>query len=389
MKYVILLFVLVSLFGFNDASAASHVAENDLEIYFDESAQAFMISYNFESHYKCAVYVGALNDSYYYPNVKQFGNGSIEKLSYGIGYGTHTVEVVDCKGTLSMPVSDFNDQTLVNFQGSVFGYGNPSSNAHSFSGIYTTTQQTSCASSFNFKNCIITNSTGNKTTGSSDNRDRIPPTLGLGESVRIVDNGFTFNGESINVEYFHTNMTIHTTVNQTNTIELLIYDNWGTDKIDGILIGLGLENIKTLIYNAENLIDIELFNTKVEKLTVVDDQNLLYNWNVTTTDHIKCSERDMGHADCLKVTFTYQNREAGLYNVIAIKLSDEYGNDSIFYINDGIAVTGESLNPPMVKTISGVEYTRTDKVNNTWIDEEGIEFEETKGGWMLRTTPWN
>ena len=225
--------------------------------------------------------------------------------------------------------------------------------------------------------------------GNSDsNKDHIPPTLGMNsEHERVVDNGFTFNGNTINVDHEYTEFSLITTsVGQKNTLELVIYEERDMSLVH---IGLGLENIRTAIQEAEAFIDYHFrpSNSLLEPLDVIDKDNILQNVSMKSIDHYKCNDEDIDHLDCIKMVFEYEYREAPKSNIIAVQLVDDNGNKFTHYFNHGIAVSGESLNGPVTVIVGGIEYTRTDKVNDIW-ESDGIEYKKISETLFDRITPW-
>lgn len=212
----------------------------------------------------------------------------------------------------------------------------------------------------------------------SDNREKIPPTLGEDKNRKSqVDNGFTYNNNTVNVQYGYTPFPLITTeVGKKNTIELVIYENEGKRDVGFVYIGFGLENIKTNIYKSEAMIkyNFRSTNSALENLSTIDKNNILQNVNMTSAEPHKCKSTDV-KLKCLKMVFEYENRESTVHNVLAVQLGDENGNKFTYYFNDGIEVIGESLNGPLIEVVSGIEYTRTDKVNNIW-ENDGIEYKQ-------------
>ena len=153
---------------------------------------------------------------------------------------------------------------------------------------------------------------------------------------------------------------------------------------------LGLEDKDTPISDAVASFGYHFrsSNSIYEPFEITDKQNLLDNANMTGISTAVCSENDnRNYYDCTKISFDYEYRESPIHNVIAIQLGDDNGNKFTHYFNDGIHVAGESLNPTPVETISGIEYTRTDKVNNIWTSD-GIEYKRLSETLFDRITPW-
>ena len=198
-----------------------------------------------------------------------------------------------------------------------------------------------------------------------------PPTLGLNENQkRIVDGGFSFNGNPVDVQQFYTPYPLITTeVGKLNTIKLKIYDNNGLDNISHVGLSYGLG--KGEIFN-EGRATIEYDRTfdDMEHVTIFDPKHVLGSVNVTTTT-TNCSilSKDM----CLEVTFDHIFRESLDYNMVATNIWDFNRNGWQNYFNHGIEIIGESMNPP--EEYSGIYrghiYHLTETGKNTAIDDDG------------------
>lgn len=198
-----------------------------------------------------------------------------------------------------------------------------------------------------------------------------PPTLGLNENQkRIVDGGFSFNGNPVDVQQFYTPYPLITTeVGKLNTIKLKIYDNNGLDNIAHVGLSYGLG--KGEIFN-EGRATIEYDRTfdDMEHVTIFDPKHVLGSVNVTTTT-TNCSiiSNDM----CLEVTFDHIFRESLDYNMVATNIWDFNRNSWQNYFNHGIEIIGESMNPP--EEYSGIYrghiYHLTETGKNTAIDDDG------------------
>jgi len=221
--------------------------------------------------------------------------------------------------------------------------------------------------------------------------DCTPPTLGLDKNfIRLVDNGFSYNGNSIQVEKWHTPFPlINATVGEMNTVEIIIYENQGVNNIKLVQFGLGATEIGQPLNDLEVLIevwlDINNNNFAIEEIVINDEDNLIESSSVSAVaDVVKCMS-DSNTKVCLKVTLQYSYREATINNVMLVNAADKYRNSQNFYFNEGINVLGESLNEPPTYILQNkrgsqqtedltLTLTRTDKVNNIWTDNYGIEY---------------
>jgi hypothetical protein len=207
--------------------------------------------------------------------------------------------------------------------------------------------------------------------GGGSSGSMVPPTLGLDmNQKRIVDGGFSFNGNPVDVEQFYTPYPLITTpVGQNNTVKLKIYENRGPDNITHVGLSYGLG--KGEIFN-EGRATIEYDRTfdGIESVTIFDPKHVLGSVNVTTAT-TSCSI--LSNDICLEVTFDHIFRESLDYNMVATNIWDFQRNGYQNYFNHGIHIVGESMNPP--EEYSGIYhghiYHLTETGPNTATDDDG------------------
>ena len=197
-----------------------------------------------------------------------------------------------------------------------------------------------------------------------------PPTLGLDKNQkRIVDDGFSFNGNKTDVKQYYTPYPLITTgVGESNTIKLKIYEDRGPNNIAHVGLSYGLGKGET--FN-EGRATIEYDKTfdGIESVTLFDPKDVLGAVNVTTSQ-VQCSESN--RAMCLEVTFNHIFRESLEYNMVATNIWDFQRNGWQNYFNHGVQITGESMNPP--EQYSGIYkghiYHLTETGKNTAVDDD-------------------
>jgi hypothetical protein len=223
--------------------------------------------------------------------------------------------------------------------------------------------------------------------------DCTPPTLGFNDgNIRIVDNGFSYNGKYIQVEKWHTPYPLITAqVGEMNTVEIIIYENGGINNMKLVQFGLGATEIGESLNDLEVLIEVwlETFGSTdemgIDEIVINDKDNLIENSTVVAAaDVVKCTAAAENEV-CIKVTLQYSYRESTINNVMLVNVVDKPRNTQSFFFNEGIQVLGESLNPSPTYIINNKQtsqqtenltltLTRTDKVNHIWTDESGIEY---------------
>lgn len=208
-----------------------------------------------------------------------------------------------------------------------------------------------------------------------------PPTLGLDiNQKRIVDDGFSFNGNAIDVEQYYTPYPLITTpVGQNNTIKLKIYEEDGLDNIAHVGLSYGLGKGETFNEGHATIEYDKTFDGK-ESVTKFDPNHVLGDVNVTTTN-VRCGESS--NAICREFTFYHVFRAPLEYNMVATNIWDFQRNGWQNYFNHGIHITGESMNPP--KQYSGIYnghiYHLTETGKNIAVDDQG-------NSWTMDKT-WN
>ena len=234
--------------------------------------------------------------------------------------------------------------------------------------------------------------------------DCIAPTIGLNSFYkRVVDNEFSYNGNTVQVEKWHTPFPLITAkVGEINTVEIIVYDNNGINNMELVQFGLGAKSIGEPLNDLEVLIEVHLNinsnNFEVEKVIIKDRDNLIETFSVfAVIDMVKCLDIS-DNERCLKVTLEYSYREPTINNIMVVNVRDKPGNSQNFYLNEGVIVVGESMNPvpyvilPNKHTNQQTEdltkvLFRADKVNHIWIDGMGIEYLKINENLFDRITP--
>ena len=212
--------------------------------------------------------------------------------------------------------------------------------------------------------------------GSSGCRgDCSAPTLGVDEQfTRVVENGFTYNGDTINVErYFTPYPLITVDVGKQNKAVFKIYDNSGPDNIRHFDLAFGLDIGQTM--GTSNAMIVWNKSTDgTETVTLVDPHNALDNVRVLTSEG-KC-KADSTTNDCLIVTVFHTFRESLDFDMVGTNVWDFRQNAWQNFYNHGIHIEGQSLNPPdeyvgiykgnLIHLIETAKNTAVDTDGNTW-----------------------
>jgi len=205
--------------------------------------------------------------------------------------------------------------------------------------------------------------------------DCTPPTLGVNsDGTRLVENGFAYNGDAIDVESFYTPFDLLTVeIGRENIVELKIYENSGADSIQHIGLSFGLDRGQIF---GEGLAIIEWDKVYGEdpKITVTDPENVLDNVRVVADPNlVKCTD-DSITEQCMKFRIYHSFREGPDFRIFSTYIWDDERNGWQNYFNHGLNVVGESLNPPDVHTVfdrQGYLYTITVTGDRQAVDGNG------------------
>ena len=231
--------------------------------------------------------------------------------------------------------------------------------------------------------------------------DCTPPTLGVNKyGIQMVEGGFNYNGNIVDVKHFYTEFPlINAIIGKLNSVQVKIYENGGIVNNKWVQFGLGVKEVRSPVNDSEVIVLVNLHHngTAVESIDIVDKENLIENDSVFATVYpIKCKILS-NNENCILVSLVYSYREAPRYNIMVVNTVDDKRNSWNFYFNDGIKVIGKSLNePPTSKQFfkngsqdKDVWYTltRTDKINDIWTDQNGIEYQNNNSAFD-RITPY-
>jgi hypothetical protein len=213
------------------------------------------------------------------------------------------------------------------------------------------------------------------------------PTLGVDKNYkRIVDNGFTYNGNPIDVErYFTPYPLVTVSVGKQNIAEFKIYDDQGLDNISHLELAFGLANGES-IGKSKAVINLDRTFDGVETVTLDDPENVLDNIKVITSEGY-CS--DESQQKCLIVTVAHTFRAPLDFNILGTNVWDIKRNAWQNYYNHGIEVIGESQNPP--KEHDGINagqiYHLTETSKTTAVDDMGNTWSLKYDQWMMDYIP--
>jgi len=206
------------------------------------------------------------------------------------------------------------------------------------------------------------------------------PTLGINsKSKRIVENGFTYNGKSVDAERFFTPYPLITAnVGKLNTAVFKIYEDKGPENIKHFSFAFGLDTGQ-IISESKAMIELDIDYDRTETVTVTDPENALDSIKVSTNIE-NCNGND-SDTQCLIVTINHRFRAPLEFNIVGTDVWDMQRNSWQNYFNHGIDVTGQSLNPMKTMMISGpekyegfIEVTQNAMYSDVWTSDDGRDF---------------
>ncbi len=215
-----------------------------------------------------------------------------------------------------------------------------------------------------------------KLSGGSCGIDCTEPTLGVNsDGTRLVDNGFSYNGQSIDVDYYFTPYPLVTVnVGKQNVAEFKIYENRGPQNIQHFELAFGLANGDS-IGMSKAVINWDKSFAGIETITLDDPGNVLDNVRVITSEG-SCS--DETETKCLIVIVEHTFRAPLDFNILATNVWDTKRNAWQNYYNHGIEVVGESMNPPEI--YDGINKGQIYHLTETG---KGITVDEFGNAWTL------
>ncbi len=214
------------------------------------------------------------------------------------------------------------------------------------------------------------------------------PTFGVshGTSELIVDEGFSLNNQTFTItNNFHTPFKEQSiNLGEVNSFEATVFAPKGL-KVQEFLFGipnLGESHLAELGVEVWYGYGGEINNVKaIQKSNVIDKDSI-----VVTHEKTKCQATDSEEkCDVTNVSMVFL--EPLKDNVMAVKAIDYSGRYQITYLNEGVDIAGESLNPMQTYLIPSnirdqglIKVTQLAKYSPYWITNDGRKFERNDFG---------
>ncbi len=242
--------------------------------------------------------------------------------------------------------------------------------------------------------------------GDSGNVEQSKPHFGkspLG-SNQLVSCGFSMDGICRDVLEYHTEYQRQTI--QAGTVHDFTLKPFSNYPLKMLQLGFGVEEVGASINTAEALIVIELSQDHKSDtgyaIESVDTQNNLENViDIVDESNVSLSTESCTaglEKDCLVVHVDdVMFRDVFYSEPFAIEVIDTKRLSSTNYLNEGLAIVGESLNAPpeyILHTgkkadngkVQVLDLVRTDKVGDLWIDNNGNTWTKNDHGTWLQLT---
>jgi len=216
----------------------------------------------------------------------------------------------------------------------------------------------------------VTNGQGG--TGTNCEADCTSPTLGVTKTGKmLVENGFSYNGNPVNVNSFYTPYPLITAdVGRQNVATFKVYEDRGPQSVSHFALAFGIGHGQ-IFSDSKAIIEWDKSWNGQETLNVIDPENSLDNVRVNT--FAGPCKNDFFGKDCLIINVYHTFRQPLDFNIVGTYFWDAKRNAANNYFNDGIQVEGDSLNPPAQyqSTYNGHPVTITETEKNVGIDQEG------------------
>ena len=224
--------------------------------------------------------------------------------------------------------------------------------------------------------------------GSGGDEHLTRPTFGLSHEnyETIVDSGFRFNDQSFTInDNFHTPFALQTVnIGKVNSFEAKIYADKGL-KVQEFLFGIPKAGEAHL---AELGVEVWYdYNGEIEEVKAVQKSNVIDKETIVAThEKTKCQATDVEEkCDTTKLSMVFL--EPLENKVMAVKAIDYQNRYQITYLNEGVDIAGESLNPMQTYLIPSnvrdgglIKVTQLAKYSPYWQSDDGRMFEMNSFG---------
>ncbi len=189
----------------------------------------------------------------------------------------------------------------------------------------------------------------------------VSPTFGTPftcDRRNFVDDGITIHGTSYDPEnQLHIeNPQINAVVGIPYTIELKPYDSFGEFNIKWVAVSLGLVEGDFVFGNGEAIVYLHQAYDGTFSIEEDDDNNIINVINFVKSRDMICADED-NDALCPVYRLDYMYNQAPIGNMIGVQVVNQDRESESRFFNDGIDVTGDSLNPsPIIEVLAKEKF---------------------------------
>ena len=222
----------------------------------------------------------------------------------------------------------------------------------------------------------------------SKNESYTKPTFGLDHenNQKVVEDGFGINNSTFTIkDNYHTPFAEQTiNIGETNLFDAKIYADKGL-KVQEFLFGIPKVGEAHL---AEVGVEVWFdYDGEIQKIKAVQQSNVIDEKTLQAEhEKVKCKPSSTEEkCDLVKISAIFL--EPLKYKVMALKAIDFKNRYQITYLNEGISIAGDSLNPMKIEMIPSnikneglIQVTQISKYSPYWISEDGRMFERNSFG---------
>ena len=231
------------------------------------------------------------------------------------------------------------------------------------------------------------------------------PTFGISEQTlrSIVTCGYSMDGMCTDVNKYHVDYTRQSI--QTGSTHDFTLKAYAHNGMKAFVIGFGVKEVGSPVSESEAIITVNLSRDySLDSTYVIDsveynnDNNVIGEDATFAISKVPCNAAS-NTAQCTELSISdVLFREAMYDEPFLIEAIDMKRKSTTHFMNEGLLITGDSLNDPPITELSKkmssqsgfivYELTRTDKINNIWTDQFGYTWSESNpGNWFYVDGP--
>ena len=242
-----------------------------------------------------------------------------------------------------------------------------------------------------------------KKSGSS-NEHKTRPTFGISEQTlrHIVDCGYSMDGVCTDVTEYH--VDYDRSVINTGTSHDFALKAYAHNGMKTFVMGFGVAEVGAPVSESEAVITVNIvrdysldFPYVIDYVEYDNDNNVIGENATFALSGVPCNVRDT--IECAQLSVDgLLFREATYDEPFLIEAIDTKRRVTTHYMNEGLHVVGDSLNPAPVETLRKktssqephitISLVRTDKLADIWTDQFGYTWSKnTSGSWHYVNGP--